>query len=195
MNTKWIVIAVIIIAIILVGVVFAALYFTTYNNLVALDEAANSSWAQVETVLQRRFDLIPNVVEAAKDYIEYEGSILENITRLRSQWAAAYASGDENAIVNASSNLDTGISQFIVVLENYPTLYASEIVSDLITELEGTENRISVERMRFNEAVRDYNQACRSFPANLWATGWGFETREFFEATSGAENAPDVNLN
>ena len=191
MNTKWIVIAVIIIAIILVGVVFAALY----NNLVALDETANSNWAQVETVLQRRFDLIPNVVEAARAYIEYEGSILENITRLRSQWAAAYASGDENAIVNASSNLDTGISQLIVVVENYPDLYASAIVSDLITELEGTENRISVERMRFNEAVRDYNQARRSFPANLWAAGWGFEARDFFEATSGAENPPNVNLN
>ena len=195
MNTKWIVIAVIIIAIVLVGVIFAALYFTTYNNLVALDETVNSSWAQVETVLQRRFDLIPSVVEAARAYIEYEGSILENITRLRSQWAEAYASGDENARVNASSNLNAEILQFRIIVENYPDLYASEIVSDLIAELAGTENRISVERMRFNEAVRDYNQARRSFPANLWASGWGFEAREFFEATSGAENAPDVTLN
>lgn len=192
MKTKWIAVAIIIVAILVIGIVIAALYFGTYNNLVELEVTVDEKWAQVETVLQRRFDLIPNVVEAAKLYIDYEGSILENITSLRSQWSEAQASGDENAIVNASSNLDAGISQFIVVVENYPDLKASVIVQDLITELEGSENRISTERMRFNEAVSDYNQARRVFPANIWASGWGFEAREFFEATSGAENAPTV---
>jgi len=192
MKTKWIVIAIIIVAILVVGIVLAAMYFGTYNNLVDLEVKVDETWADVETVLQRRFDLIPNVVNAAKLYINYEGSILENITRLRSQWAEAKAAGDENAVVDASNNLDAGISQLIVVIENYPQLESSAIVQDLITELEGSENRISTERIRYNDAVGAYNRARRSFPANLWAPGMGFEAREFFEATSGAENPPGV---
>ena len=191
MNSKWIIV-VVIIAILVVGVVFVALYFGTYNSLVELEVSVDEKWAQVDTVLQRRFDLIPNVVDAAKLYIAYEGSILENITRLRSQWAVAQASGDQNAIVNATSNLDAGVSQLIVAVEAYPNLQSSAIVQDLITELEGSENRISTERMRYNEAVGDYNQARRSFPANIWASGWGFEARTFFEAVTGAENPPAV---
>jgi LemA protein len=193
MKIKWIAIVIIILAIVVVGVIFAALYFGTYNNLVQLEVTVDEKWAQVETVLQRRFDLIPNVVDAAKLYINYEGSILENITRLRSQWAEAQNSGDENAIVDASSSLTAGISQLVVIIENYPQLESSGIVQDLITELEGSENRISTERLRYNEAVSEYNQARRVFPANIWASGWGFEAREFFEATSGAENPPSVN--
>ena len=191
MNRKWIIV-VVIVAILVVGVIFVALYYGTYNNLVGLEVSVDEKWAQVETVLQRRFDLIPNVVDAAKLYITYEGSILENITMLRSQWAAAQASGDENSIVNATSNLDAGVSQLIVAVEAYPNLESSAIVQDLITELEGSENRISTERMRYNEAVRDYNRARRSFPANMWAAGWGFEGREYFEAKVGAEEPPTV---
>lgn len=192
MNSKWIAIAIIIVAILMVGIVLVAMYFGTYNNLVGLEVTVDETWGNVEAVLQRRFDLIPNVVNAAKLYITYEGSILENVTRLRSQWAEAQTTGDENAIVNASSNLDAGISRLIVVIENYPDLESSGIVQDLITELEGTENRISTERIRYNDAVGDYNQARRSFPANLWASGWGFESRAFFEATAGAETPPSV---
>ena len=191
MNNKWISV-VVIVAILLVGIVLVAMYYGTYNNLVSLEVSVDEKWAQVETFLQRRFDLIPNVVDAAKLYITYEGSILENITRLRSQWAATQTSGDENAIVNATSNLDAGVSQLIVAVEAYPNLESSAIVQDLITELEGSENRISTERMRYNEAVGDYNQARRSFPANIWASGWGFEARTFFEAVTGAENPPAV---
>ena len=192
MNSKWIPVVILIVAIILIGVVFAAVYFGTYNRLVELEVSVDEKWAQVDTVLQRRFDLIPNVVDAAKLYINYEGSILENITKLRSQWAAAQSSGDQNEIVNATSNLDTGVSQLIVAFEAYPDLKSSAIVQDLITELEGSENRISTERMRYNEAVGDYNQARRVFPANIWASGWGFEARTFFEADSGANNPPAV---
>ena len=191
MNTKWIIV-IVIVAILVVGIVLVAMYYGTYNNLVGLEVTVDEKWGDVETVLQRRFDLIPNVVNAAKLYITYEGSILENVTRLRSQWAEAQTTGDENAIVNASSNLDAGISRLIVVVENYPDLKSSDIVQDLITELEGTENRISTERIRYNDSVGDYNRARRSFPANLWASGWGFESRAFFEATSGAENPPSV---
>jgi LemA protein len=192
MKSKWIIVIVIIAVIVVFGVIFAALYFQTYNTLVELEVTVDETWADVEAVLQRRFDLIPNVVNSAKLYIDYEGSILENITRLRSQWAEAQTSGDENAIVDATSNLDAGISQLIVVIENYPELESSAIVQDLITELEGSENRISTERIRYNDAVGDYNRARRSFPTNLWASGWGFEAREFFEATSGADIPPSV---
>lgn len=193
MNSKWIAV-VVIVAILVVGVIFAVLYFGTYNNLVALEESVDEKWAQVEQELQRRYDLIPRVVNASKLYIQYEGSILQNVTELRSQWAAAMNSGDVDAINDATGKLDSAVSNLIVVIENYPELKSSQIVEDLMVELEGTENRISTERMRYNEAVRDYNRARRSFPANLWTAGWGFEGKEYFEAKVGAEEPPDVPL-
>jgi len=192
MNSKWIAVVIIVAILVVVGVIFAVLYFGTYNNLVALEESVDEKWAQVEQELQRRYDLIPRVVNASKLYIQYEGSILQNVTELRSQWAAAMNSGDLDAINDATGKLDSAVSNLIVVIENYPELKASQVVEDLIVELEGTENRISTERMRYNEAVRDYNRERRSFPANLWAAGWGFEGREYFEAKVGAEEPPTV---
>jgi LemA protein len=192
MNNKWIIVIAIVAIIVVVGVIFAVLYFGAYNNLVALEESVDEKWAQVEQELQRRYDLIPRVVNASKLYIKYEGSILQNVTELRSQWAAAMNSGDLDAINDATGKLDSAVSNLIVVIENYPELKASQVVEDLIVELEGTENRISTERMRYNEAVRDYNRARRSFPATLWAAGWGFEGREYFEAKVGAEEPPTV---
>lgn len=194
MNSKWIALAVIIIAILVVGVIFVALYYGTYNNLVGLDESVNEKWGQVEQELQRRYDLIPRVVNASKLYIQYEGSILQNVTELRSQWAAALNSGDLDQINDATTRLDSAVTTLVVTVENYPELKASQVVEDLIVELEGTENRISTERMRYNEAVRDFNQAQRVFPANLWASGWGFEIREYFEAKVGAQEPPPVPL-
>ena len=192
MNSKWIAVVVIVAIMVVVGVIFVALYFGTYNNLVGLEESVDEKWAQVEQELQRRYDLIPRVVNASKLYIKYEGSILQNVTELRSQWATAMNSGDLNAINDATGKLDSAVSNLIVVIENYPDLKASQVVEDLIVELEGTENRISTERMRYNEAVRDYNRERRSFPANMWAAGWGFEGREYFEAKVGAEEPPTV---
>jgi LemA protein len=194
MDSKWIIV-IVIVAILVVGVIFVALYFGTYNNLVGLDETANEKWAQVEQELQRRYDLIPRVVNASKLYINYEGSILQNVTELRSQWASAIQSGDLDAINDATGQLDTAVANLVVVIEDYPDLKASQVVQELITELEGTENRISTERMRYNEAVGDYNRARRVFPANMFATGWGFEARDYFEAKVGAEEPPPVPLN
>jgi LemA protein len=191
MNSKWIAV-VVIVAILVVGVIFAVLYFGTYNNLVALEESVDEKWAQVEQELQRRYDLIPRVVNASKLYIKYEGSILQNVTELRSQWATAMNSGDLDDINDATGKLDSAVSNLIVVIENYPELKASQVVEDLMVELEGTENRISTERMRYNEVVRDYNRVRRSFPVNLWAAGWGFEGKEYFEAKVGAEEPPTV---
>jgi len=192
MNRKWIIAIVIVAVIVVVGIIFAALYFNTYNNLVGLEEAVDEKWAQVEQELQRRYDLIPRVVNASKLYINYEGTILQEVTELRSQWAAAMQSGDVDAINDATGQLDTAVTNLIVTIENYPDLKASQVVEDLMVALEGTENRISTERMRYNEAVRDYNRARRSFPTNLWAAGWGFEGREYFEAKVGAEEPPPV---
>jgi len=194
MNTKWIIV-IVIVAILLVGIVFVALYIGTSNNLVGLEETVDEKWAQIEQELQRRYDLIPRVVNASKLYINYEGSILQNVTELRSQWAAAMNSGDLDAINDATGQLDSAVSRLIVVVEDYPELKASQVVEDLIVELEGTENRISTERMRYNEAVRDYNTVRRSFPANLWAAGWGFESRDYFEAKVGAQDPPAVPIN
>ena len=191
MNSKWIIV-IVIVAILLVGVIFVAMYYGTYNNLVGLETTVDEKWAQVEQELQRRYDLIPRVVNASKLYINYEGSILQNVTELRSQWAAAMNSGDVDAISDTTGELDSAVSRLIVVIEDYPELKASQVVEDLIVELSGTENRISTERMRYNEAVRDYNRARRVFPANIWAAGWGFEGRDYFAAKVGAEEPPPV---
>lgn len=193
MKTKVIATVVVIIAVI-VGATFVALYFTTYNNLVALDASVDEKWAQVEQELQRRYDLIPNVVAAARAYINYEGSILENVTRLRSQWMSAAQSGDLDAINSATSQMESGISNLVVTFEAYPDLQASSVVQSLMITLEGTENRISTERMRYNEAVRDYNTAIKVFPANLWSAGWGFTTEAYFQAQVGSTEVPPVDL-
>jgi len=193
MDSKWIIV-IVIVAILVVGVIFVALYYGTYNNLVNLDETVNEKWSQVEQELQRRYDLIPNVVNSAKLYINYEGSVLQNVTELRSQWASAMQSGDLDSINDATTQLDAEVTNLVVEVEAYPDLKASQVVQDLITELEGTENRISTERMRYNEAVGDYNRARRVFPANMFAAGWGFEARAYFEAKVGASEPPAVPL-
>jgi LemA protein len=191
MKGTWLIVGVALAAIVALGAI-AIMYFSTYNNLVALEEGVNEKFAQVEQELQRRYDLIPRVVNASKLYIEYEGSVLEEITQLRSQWAEALQSGNMDNINNATGNLESSLSRLIAVFEAYPDLKASDVVVDLMIVLEGTENRISTERMRFNEAVRDYNRAVRSFPANFFAPGWGFESREYFTAKVGAEEPPPV---
>jgi LemA protein len=188
---RLVVIGVAITALIVVGV-FAGIYIVTYNNLVGLEASADAQWANVETQLQRRYDLIPNVVDAARQYMTYEGSILENITRLRSQWAAAVQSGNVGEINNATGQLETQIPQFILSVEAYPDLKASQVVEDLIVELEGTENRISVERVRYNDVARDFNVAIKAFPGYLFAAGWGFVPKAYFEANVSATVPPQV---
>ncbi len=193
MKTKIVAAAILIVVVLIVGV-FAGLYFSTYNNIVGLDNASDAQWAQIDQELQRRYDLIPNVVAAARAYITYEGSILENVTRLRSQWAAALNSGNLDDINNATTQMESGISNLVVTFEAYPDLQASEVVQSLMITLEGTENRISTERMRFNEDVRDFNTAISVFPANLWTPGWGFTQKSYFQAQVGASTVPPVDL-
>jgi LemA protein len=196
MDRKWIIVVAIVLIVVVVGVIFAALYYGAYNNLVSLEETVDTEWADIEQELQRRYDLIPRVVNASKLYINYEGSILQNVTELRSQWAAAMNSGDLDSINDATGQLDAAVTNLVVTIEAYPDLKASQVVEALIIELEGTENRISTERSRYNDAVRDYNTARRSFPTNIWSAGWGFEAKEYFEATVGASTeVPNVPLN
>jgi LemA protein len=193
MKVKLVIASIIIIAVIVVAS-FAALYLVTYNNIVRLQASVDNQWAQVDQELQRPYDLIPNVVAAARAYINYEGSILENITRLRSQWMTAEQSRDINQIDNATRQMETGVANLVVTFENYPNLKSSDVVQSLMITLEGTENRISTERMRFNDAVRDYNVAIKVFPANLWAENWGFTTKSYFQAQVGSSQVPPVNL-
>ena len=193
MNAKIVIAAAGIIAIIIVAS-FAGLYITTQNNIVTLNATVDEKMAQVEQELQRRYNLIPNIVNAAKAYMTYEGSVLENVTRLRNQWDAAEQSGDAGTLDNATAQLESGVSSMMVTFEAYPNLQASTVIVSLMSDLEGTENRISTERMRYNEAVRDYNTAIQVFPANLWTAGWGYETKSYFQAQITATEVPQVNL-
>jgi LemA protein len=193
MKGKFLFAAVAIIAVIVIAT-FAGLYFSNYNNIVTLDQAADAQWAQIDQELQRRYELIPNVVTAASAYMKYEGSVLENITRLRSQFDAAVDSGNLDDINNATAQMESGVSNLIISFEAYPDLKASGIVQSLMSVLEGTENRISTERMRYNEDVRDYNTAIAVFPANLWSAGWGFTAKSYFQAQVGSTEAPPVTL-
>jgi LemA protein len=124
----------------------------------------------------------------------YEGSILQNVTELRRSWTDAVQSGNLDAINNATSAMESGVSSLIVTFEAYPTLQASDVVQSLMITLEGTENRISTERIRYNDAVRDYNAAIQVFPSNLWSAGWGFHTKTYFQAQVGSTTVPPVNL-
>ena len=161
-----------------------------YNNLVNLDEGVNTAWAQVETVLQRRYDLIPNLVNTVKGYAQHERGLLEEVTRLRSQWGAV--KGPE-AKAKAATELESALGRLMVVVEKYPDLKANQNFLALQDELAGTENRISVERRRYNDAVRAYNVAIRRFPANMAAGPLGFMKRDaYFEADEKAKPAPKV---
>jgi LemA protein len=171
------------------------------NSLVKKDEAVKAAWSQVENVYQRRMDLIPNLVATVKGYATHERETLEHVTEARNQAAkvtveaGAAASQDPaklQAFQKAQDNLSSALSRLLVVVERYPDLKANENFRDLQVQLEGTENRISVERRRFNEVAQDYNTSLRVFPTSLVAKFGGFAPRPYFEAQQGAATAPKV---
>ena len=178
-----------IIVLVIVAVVCGIGYISMRNSLVNLDEAVNNSWAQVETVLQRRYDLIPNLVNTVKGYAQHEKGVLEEVTRLRSQWGAAKTTTEK---VDAANQLEGVLSKLLMVSENYPDLKANQNFIALQDELSGTENRIAVERRRFNDAVKEYNAAIRRFPTSIVAGRMALEKRNYFEAATGAASAPKV---
>lgn len=189
------------IIIIAAAVVVLILFFWvkgSYNGLVKADEQVSASWAQVENVYQRRADLIPNLVATVKGYAEHESSTLESVMEARSkatQLTVDAADLSEESIAEfqkAQGELTQALGRLLMITENYPDLKASQNFRDLQAQLEGTENRITTERMKFNEASRAYNTMVRSFPKNIIASMFGFGTKGYFEAAEGAETAPKV---
>ena len=182
---KWIIIGVI--ALLVLAMV--GWFIGSYNMLVSLDANAKEKWANVETQYQRRFDLIPNLVSTVKGYAAHEEKLFTEITKLRSQWQNAPTIDDK---VTAANGLEGAIGRLLMVVENYPVLKASENFLSLQDELAGTENRVSVERTRYNEAVKQYNVATKRIPTSIIASMFGFKEKKMFEAAEGAENAPKV---
>lgn len=170
----------------LVGIIAFSVFVGKYNKVQVLDENVNTAWAQVETGLQRRYDLIPNLVNTVKGFAEQEKEILTEVTRLRSQWGEARTTSQKAA---AASQMEGALGRLMLVAENYPQLKSNTNFLSLQSQLEGTENRLSVERRRYNEALQGYNSFVRQFPQNIM----GFSVRdEYFEAASAAAEAPTV---
>ena len=177
----------------IVVLVIVFLFIGTYNSIVSKHETITAKWAQVDNQLQRRNDLIPNLVNTVKGYAAYEKDVFEAVTNARSQWAKA-SSVDEK--VKAAGAVDSAISRLLLVAENYPNLKADNTFLKLMDELAGTENRIAVERMRYNEAVRDYNVTVRMFPGNIVAGFSGYKVAsEYFKAEEKAKIVPEVKFN
>ncbi len=175
----------------------------TYNRLVTRQEAVASQWAQVENVYQRRADLVPNLVATVKGAADFERSTLTEVTDARSRVGQAAPKGDVTgspaefqAYQQAQDTLGGALSRLLVVVEAYPTITATANFRDLQAQLEGTENRITVERMRYNEAARDYNTARARFPASLVVSTFGarFDQKQYFAAQAGAEQVPKVDF-
>lgn len=182
-----------IIAIIIIAIIgIAAMSFIgVYNSMVTMSENVDAQWAVVESKLQRRYDLIPNLVNSVKGIMTQEQEVFKNIADARAKLAGAATTSEE---VTASSELEGALSRLLVVMENYPQLRSVESVNNLMDELAGTENRISVERDRYNISVREYNSSIKRFPRNMLAGMFGFESKPYFEAVEGAETAPEVQL-
>ena len=164
-------------------------YIGMRNSLVTMDENVNSAWAQVETVLQRRYDLIPNLVNTVKGYAKHESGVFEEVTRLRSQWGEAKTQADK---VQAANQIEGALSKLLLVSENYPELKANQNFIALQDELAGTENRIAVERRRYNDIVKEFNASIRRFPTSIVAGMMCLQKREYFQAEQGATAAPKV---
>jgi LemA protein len=196
-------------ALILAVIVFGAYFVSVRNNLVGLDEQVNQQWAQVESQYQRRYDLIPNLVRTVQGAADFEKSTLEAVVNARARvgQVAAPAGGPPTAsslpdnqaameqFANAQAGLSGALSRLLVVVERYPELKSNQNFLELQSQLEGTENRIAVERGRYNEAAQLFNTAVRRFPANLVANMSGFKQKAYFRGTPGSEQAPDVNFN
>lgn len=185
MKTFLIVIGVIV----LVILIFLFSVWGTYNRLVALDEGVKTAWSQVENQLQRRLDLIPNYVETVKGYAKHEREVLTEVTKARAKVAGA---GSIEGKIAANNELSSALARLLVVVERYPDLKANQNFIRLQDELAGTENRIAVERRRYNEAVRVYNTKIRSFPTNIMAGMFGFGRADLFQAPEAAKAPPKV---
>lgn len=194
MKKTWIVLAVIAV---LLLVTYSSIK-GSYNNMVNMQEGVTAQWSQVENVYQRRADLIPNLVSTVKGYAEFEKETLTQVIEARAKATSVNINPeklDAQSLQNfqeAQSGLSSALGRLMVVVEKYPDLKANQGFLDLQAQLEGTENRITVERMKFNQTAQTYNTFIRTFPKNLWAGMFGFEKKAYFEADKGANKAPAV---
>ena len=200
MKSKGCMIAGVVVAAIAIVIIVLVLWGTgVYNSLVTLDEGVRTSWGQVETQYQRRADLIPNLVSTVKGYAAHEKEVLMGVTEARAKVGQITVTPE---VLNnpqafqrfqaAQDGLSSALSRLLAVVENYPQLKANENFLVLQDQLEGTENRISVARQRFNTAVQGYNTTIRRFPASIVAGMTGFEQKQYFQAAEGADTAPAV---
>ncbi len=179
---------------IIAGVIVIILIFNaigSYNNLVSLSEDVETKLSQIDNQLQRRNDLIPNLVETVKGFAAHEEEVIQSVAEARATLAGA---STLNETIEADAQLTSALSRLLVVVENYPELKADANFRQLADELSGTENRIAVARQDYNEIARRYNSAIRRFPTNIIANMFGFERVDYFEAREGVENAPKVDF-
>jgi LemA protein len=187
-------------AVIVGAIILYRLFAGTYNNLVSKEQDVEAQWAQVENQYKRRADLIPNLVNTVKGYADFEQETLTRVIEARAK--ATSITVDPNELTpekvaefdQAQSELSTALGRLLVSVERYPDLKANQNFLDLQTQLEGTENRIAVERKKFNDAVRSYNTYVKSFPRNLLARMYGFEERGYFDASPADEEVPEVRI-
>lgn len=186
--------------IVLVVVIFYSFFKNTYNTMVQNGEQVDAQWAQVENVYQRRADLIPNLVNTVKGFAAQEKDVLTGVVEARAKATSVNLNADNlteanmQAFQKAQDGLSGALSRLMVVVERYPELKSNQNFLELQAQLEGTENRISVERMKFNETTRTYNTYIKSFPQNMLAGMFGFSQKPYFEAVQGADKAPEVSF-
>ncbi len=192
MKRSWIIIGIIVVVII---IAYSSIK-GTYNSMVSKDEVVSAQWANVETQYQRRLDLIPNLVNTVKGFAQQEKDVLVGVTEARANASSIKIdpsnAADLQKFQAAQGQLNSALSRLLVTVERYPDIKSNQNFLELQAQLEGTENRIAVERKRFNDAVRDYNTYVRQFPNNIYAGFFDFEKRPMFEADEGAEAAPKV---
>ncbi len=175
-------------------VVLGLWFIGRYNGLVTAKGAVQNSWAQVETQYQRRVDLVPNLVSTVKGAAKFEQDTFKEVTEARSAWAQAKTVGDRSQTIQAAQGFDSALSRLLVTVEAYPALQATQAFRDLMTQLEGTENRVAVARKDYNDSVFAYNVRTRTFPGVIVAKLFGFSAEKSFEAVKGAETAPTVDF-
>ena len=174
----------------LVGLMLFGFVSGTYNTCITLRNSVDTYWSQVETQYQRRLDLIPNLVNAARGYIIHEEKVFADIAQARTHYAGAV--GDDK--IKAQGALEGALARLLVIMENYPNLKADKTVQDLMFELAGTENRINIARQRYNEEVKNYNTTIQMFPANIIAGMFNFKDKPLYKSDEVAAKAPVVNL-
>lgn len=187
-ENKWLISVVVVVALI-VGI--AVIIGSTYNGIVEKDENVENKYSDISVQLERRADLVPNLVNTVKGYMEHEESVIKSITEARENLVSAKSLDDK---AEANEELTSALNNLFVIVENYPDLKANENFINLQDELAGTENRIAVARRDYNNAVSDYNKTIKKFPKNMIAGMFGFEDRDYFEAKESATKVPDVSF-